>query len=247
MSADKRLTLTEYCQQFDLTVITRQRASAVPPIYRGKPKEEQILAGVANVEEVLLSNENTVFVCPDDEKVFETVNSALAHRGTAHTRKVLAEVEQTLDEISTKMEVQLEKVQKAAKKVAATAMEPTIDDLKRQLDQAKEELRQAGEYTARLGKDLDNADSQVKNLRTRLQESNKANEDLKADYKLLEKAHGNLQRGYDNLESGIVSDQLRARLRILFIDALGDFYNKVEKVVEHQAMRHGELGTILES
>jgi hypothetical protein len=57
----KRLTVDEYCKQNKTTVVERQPASMVPPAYRSKPVEEQIMSGVEGVDEVLFENGETYY------------------------------------------------------------------------------------------------------------------------------------------------------------------------------------------
>lgn len=152
MSTDKRLTLTEYCNSFNVTVVERQPASAVPAAYRGKPKDQQVMTGVRGTLEVLLSNGDSVFICADDELVFETVNSAGSHRGKVHPNKpreeAIAEHFNTMKEIGDQAEKDLQvirgKVPRShTDRKTAAAKEPSNGELKAQLEELNSKLSAA--------------------------------------------------------------------------------------------------------
>lgn len=224
MSHDKRLTLTEYCHQFNLVVIERQQASAVPASYRGKPKDEQVLSGVKNIQEVLLSNEDTVYICVDDEFVFETANSAQSHRSWNHKFKdkteVIGEHFEVMKEIGAQAEEDRLKTRgKTRKKDDVEVKEPTVDELKAQIAELNIKLEQA------------------------LAHSREQHE----HYAQLAKAHELLKLDYEQLEQGIVPFNLRAKISTLMQGALNDVLNKFESAVAHQAESHKKLDEILES
>jgi hypothetical protein len=80
-------TLTQYKLRTGakLAYKGRQPASYVPPKYRDKPADEQVMSGLGGVDEVKFKDGTIIWVCVDDEIVFETVDSAAAHR-SAHGR-----------------------------------------------------------------------------------------------------------------------------------------------------------------
>src|SRR5690242_21616747 len=54
------------------------------------------MTGVKNIEEVLLSDGNSVFICVDDKLVYETAASATSHRSRSHR---LGDKEKDLTEV----------------------------------------------------------------------------------------------------------------------------------------------------
>lgn len=72
-----------------VTVIERQPASYVPPVYRNRPPDQQVSTGAKGVDEVLLSDGKTVYVCTDGDDYASpnSVTSVIIHRNGVHFKK----------------------------------------------------------------------------------------------------------------------------------------------------------------
>jgi uncharacterized protein YhaN len=131
-------TLEQYLKDNKLTIVERQPASMVPPIYRKKPKEEQVLTGVHGVEKILLSNEKSVFICIDCTNVFDTSNSTNAHRSRCQKvkdKKAVVKVEdlqKQFDTLTKAFKIRSEELQDQIKQNAK--WEEAYGDLKRKHD-----------------------------------------------------------------------------------------------------------------
>jgi hypothetical protein len=185
MAKTTRITLATLLTEKNITIIDRQPASMVPPKYRSYPKDKQVKSGVAGIDEVLLSNEETVFICIDDELVFATAPSASAHRnGLAHhVRKPKTELKE-LDKMSKEdPSVGVPNKQEVLQKTQTKAdSEPTYGKLKKQLEMLTCALQERG---------MEN--EQLKELVTALKWENEllldTNKDFLIRLRLLESDH----------------------------------------------------------
>jgi hypothetical protein len=151
----RKQTLNELFFETGAKEVARQRAVYVPPVYKKKPKAEQVTVGLESIDEVLLDNDRTVFVCRSDGIWFESADSAVAHRSRAHPKK------------KAEPEVEPDPAPKATarRKTQSNARtdldEPSYGDLKKKLDVA---LTAIGE----LDRDLKLANQQNADLAVQL-------------------------------------------------------------------------------
>lgn len=239
-----RITLTEHIANLgpDITVITRQTASVVPPAYRRKPLEEQVKTGLSGVQEVLLSNDTIVFICIDDEFVFEAPESAGAHRSKAHpSEKTVAKKAakashregQSVPEPEPAADEPKSNKADALRRTQTNDEEPTYSFLKNSL----ENLRQ--DYSQCVKDNLEQS-REIKTLRGELAERDKTISTLHARIEELD----DMLKAY---ESTLIPDGVRVRFVHMMAEAMEIMGDKWMQAVTVQAQANKAIDEIIVS
>jgi len=216
-----RITLTELLFEKDTKVVKRQQASMVSPAYRGKPKNEQIMSGVTGVEEIKLSNKETVFICVDDELVFATANGANSHRATAHSKKK-----------TNNIQVEIVPAKKAAPNSVATRQK-NIASVSQDKDLKTSNIQ--------LEELLETKNAEVANL-TRANNFLQASLDqLHQQYNLLERACETLRKDVKELEKPTQIESRFISLVESAIENLKDKYATIQMIQADATARAEEI------
>ena len=237
-----RITLTELLNEKNAKVVKRQQASMVSPAYRGKPKNEQIMSGVTGVEEIKLSNKETVFICVDDELVFATANGANSHRATAHSKKktnnIQVEIVPAKKAAPNSVATRQKNIVKATTTEAARTKSLTSTELLEKLRTAEDKYRKEFDEWC---KAMETKNAEVANL-TRANNFLQASLDqLHQQYNLLERACETLRKDVKELEKPTQIESRFISLVESAIENLKDKYATIQMIQADATARAEEI------
>lgn len=237
----KRFTLAEHLKEFNVTIIDRQPASMVSPAYRGKPKELQIATGVGGVEEILLSNDKSAFICSDCTNVFDSSNSANSHRSRCAIVAEKKIKKQLAAPIATKEDVA--KARKAvADKKAAKATPNSVATRQKNISKAAtanaltypQVMQKLKDFEAKYRKEFDEWCKAMENKNAEVENLKRANAFLQMTIDQLQRERedweseiAGLKRKIDEFENPKTA--LDRRLVVAVEIALEDLREKFEK------------------
>jgi hypothetical protein len=201
MASKLLINLQDYLTEKGLTVIDRQPASWVPPMYRNRPVDQQVQSGIKGVEEVLLSNETSVYqdTNPKCDLMFGTAAAANVHKRVHMPKKVVvdpgnpdgvAEVEESKvppgdKKVSVKAEARRQTKQKP------NTEEPTYAELKVARDKMLEQLAATIKDRDRLAKENKGYELATAALRGALEDLKAQPVDHSMCYEFVGKGFGN--------------------------------------------------------